>query len=141
MILKRNTGGGQPVSVENIKKVRKLCDHYEKPFFFDACRFAENVWFIKNRESGYKNKSVPEIAKELFLLCDGFTISLKKDGLANMRGALVIKKKNTLVKRYPRLLNDIRDHQILTEGHPTYGGLTGRDILILINFSKIQNKA
>ncbi len=126
-----NSGGGQPVSLENIKAVRKLCDKYGKTLFFDVCRFAENAWFIKNREKAYKNKSIAEIVKEVFKLCDGFTISLKKDGLANMGGALVIKKKNPLTKEHPEILNNIRDHQILTEGHPTYGGLSGRDIMTI----------
>ncbi|MEK7523418.1 MAG: tryptophanase [Patescibacteria group bacterium] len=126
-----NSGGGQPVSLANIKAVRKLCDHYAKPLFLDACRFAENSWFIKAREKEYAGRTVRNIVKEIFALCDGFTISLKKDGLANMGGALVIKKKSPLVGEHPRLLNDIRDHQILTEGHPTYGGLSGRDIMTL----------
>ncbi len=126
-----NSGGGQPVSMENIKKVREICDKYNKPLFLDACRFAENSYFIKKRESSYKNKTIKEIVKEMFDLCDGFTISLKKDGLANMGGALVIKKNNSLVKNNSELLNAIRDHQILTEGHPTYGGLTGRDIMTI----------
>ncbi len=131
MTITNNTGGGQPVSMENIRAVRKLCDKFGKAFFLDACRFAENAWFIKNRENSYKKKSITAIIKELFALCDGFTISLKKDGLANMGGALLIKKKSPLVKKYPQLLNAIRDHQILTEGHPTYGGLTGRDIMTI----------
>lgn len=131
MTITNNTGGGQPISLENIKKVRKLCDQYGKSLFFDACRFAENTWFIKNREKAYFKKSIPAIVREIFSLCDGFIISLKKDGLANMGGALVIKKKSPLVKKYPGILNAIRDHQILTEGHPTYGGLTGRDIMTI----------
>lgn len=132
MTITNNSGGGQPVSMENMKEVRKLCDRYGKPFFLDACRFAENAWFVKNREEPYRKKSIQTIVHEMFTLCDGFTISLKKDGLANMGGALVIKtKRNPIVKKYPELLNAIRDHQILAEGHPTYGGLTGRDIMII----------
>ncbi|MBI2109360.1 MAG: tryptophanase [Parcubacteria group bacterium] len=125
-----NTGGGQPVSLQNIKKIRALCDEYGKPFFLDACRFAENAWFIKQYEE--KTLSIHDIVRNIFALCDGFTISLKKDGLSNMGGALVIKKDSMLTKTYPKLLNDIRDHQILTEGHPTYGGLTGRDIMSIV---------
>jgi len=127
-----NSGGGQPVSLANLRKIRKLCDKYNKPFFLDACRFAENAWFIKEREVGYKKKSVTEIVHEMFSLCDGFTISFKKDGLANIGGALAIKKKSPLTQRYPKLINAIRDHQILTEGHPTYGGITGRDIMTIV---------
>lgn len=118
-----NTGGGQPVSLENLQEIRSLCDKHQKPFFLDACRFAENAWFIKKYEEKYRNKSIEEIIHLLFETCDGFTISLKKDGLSNIGGALVIKKDSILIREYPSLLNDIRDHQILTEGHPTYGGM------------------
>jgi tyrosine phenol-lyase len=126
-----NTGGGQPVSMQNLKEIKTLCDQYNLPFFLDACRFAENAWFIKTKEPGYDQKSIPEIVRETFSLCDGFTISLKKDGLSNMGGALVIKNDSPLTHTYPLLLNSIKDHQILTEGHPTYGGLTGRDIMVI----------
>lgn len=131
MTVTNNSGGGQPVSMKNMKAVRLLCKKYEKPLFFDACRFAENTWFVKNREGGYEKKEITAIVKEMFSLCDGFTISLKKDGLGNMGGALVIKKQTVFAKKHQQLLNDIRDHQILTEGHPTYGGLTGRDIMTI----------
>lgn len=126
-----NTGGGQPVSLKNMKEVRALCDKYKKPLFLDACRFAENSWFIKTSEKTYKNSKITDIVKETFSLCDGFTISLKKDGLANMGGALVIKNNTVLTKNLPALQNAIRDHQILTEGHPTYGGMSGRDIMTI----------
>lgn len=126
-----NCGGGQPVSMENMKAVRKICDKYHKPLFFDTCRFAENTYFIKKREEKYKNEKISEIVLETFKLCDGFTISFKKDGLANMGGGLVIKKSCSLLKNNPLMANNIRDHQILTEGHPTYGGLTGRDIMTI----------
>ncbi|MDO8494617.1 MAG: tryptophanase [Deltaproteobacteria bacterium] len=126
-----NTGGGQPVSLENIKAARAVCEEYGKPLFLDACRFAENSWFIKNREAGFENKSIPSIVREIFSLCDGFTISLKKDGLSNMGGALLIKKNAPFLKTHPEFLNQLRDYQILTEGHPTYGGLTGRDIMTI----------
>ncbi len=126
-----NTGGGQPVSLENIKATRALCDTHGIPFFLDACRFAENAWFIKEREEGYKDKSVAAIAREEFSFCDGFTISFKKDGLANMGGALAIRKNSRLTERYPNIFDNIRDHQILVEGHPTYGGLSGRDIMTI----------
>jgi len=127
-----NTGGGQPVSLENLRRVRALCTKYKKPFFLDACRFAENAWFIKQREKKHRTASIQKIVHEMFALCDGFTISLKKDGLSNMGGALVIKKGSLFMKQFPSLVNALRDHQILTEGHPTYGGLTGRDIMVLV---------
>ncbi|PIZ72954.1 tyrosine phenol-lyase [Candidatus Peregrinibacteria bacterium CG_4_10_14_0_2_um_filter_43_11] len=131
LTITNNTGGGQPVSLENIRAVRKLCDEYGKPLFLDVCRFAENAWFIKNREEQYKNTPIPEIVHETFALCDGFTVSLKKDGLTNMGGALLIKRSSRIIKEHEALLNDLRDHQILTEGHPTYGGMTGRDIMVI----------
>jgi len=126
-----NTSGGQPVSLGNLKRTRALCDKYSKPFFLDACRFAENTWFIKQSEAEWRHKNIPDIVREIFDLCDGFTISFKKDGLSNMGGALVIKKGSVLTQKYPTLLNAIRDHQILVEGHPTYGGMSGRDIMVI----------
>lgn len=129
LTMTNNTGGGQPVSLENMRAVRALCDRYQKPLFFDVCRFAENAWFIQQREAGYKDRAIADIVHEVFSLCDGFTVSLKKDGLANMGGALVIRKENPLVRSHPAILNNLRDHQILTEGHPTYGGLSGREIM------------
>lgn len=131
LTITNNTGGGQPVCLENIKAVRALCDQYHKPFFLDACRFAENAWFIQKREKGYQHKAIVDIVHEIFSLCDGFTISLKKDGLSNMGGALLIKKNSVVGQTHPELFNQLRDSQILTEGHPTYGGLTGRDIMVL----------
>lgn len=132
MTITNNTGGGQPVSLANLKAVKSVTEKYHKPFFLDACRFAENAWFIKKREDGYAEKSIADIVKEEFSLCDGFIISLKKDGLANMGGVLAIKKGSVLEKRYPGMLEALRDHQILTEGHPTYGGLSGRDIMTIV---------
>jgi tryptophanase len=126
-----NTGGGQPVSMANIRGTKALCDKHNIPFFLDACRFAENAWFIKDREEGYKDKNIADIVREEFSYSDGFTISLKKDGLSNMGGLLAVKKDSPLLKKHPNLLNDIRDHQILVEGHPTYGGLSGRNIMSL----------
>lgn len=131
LTMTNNSGGGQPVSFENIRAVRNLCDKHGKSLFFDACRFAENSYFIHTREEGQNRYSIPELVKNIFKLCDGFTISLKKDGLANMGGALLIRKKSCLVKQHPEMLNRLRDHQILTEGHPTYGGLSGRDIMTI----------
>jgi tryptophanase len=128
MTITNNTGGGQPVSMANIRGTRKIAADFGVPFFLDACRFAENAWFIKGREAGYRDKSIPEIIHEMFGYADGFHISLKKDGLANMGGALVLKRDTIFTRKYPAFSDKLTNHQILTEGHPTYGGLAGRDL-------------
>ena len=115
-----NSIGGQPVSMANVKAVRELCDRYEVPLFLDAARFAENCWFVIEREEGYADKTPREVAKELFSYADGVTMSAKKDGLANIGGFLALKD-DDLAERCRALL-------ILTEGFPTYGGLAGRDL-------------
>ena len=128
MTITNNTGGGQPVSLANIRKTSELCHAHIVPFLFDACRFAENAWFNQQNEPLCKGKSIAEIVRMMFESVDGFHISLKKDGLVNMGGCLVVREDGLLVKRYPELPARVVGHQILVEGHPTYGGLAGRDL-------------
>ena len=118
-----NSSGGQPVSMANIHETSEICRRYKLPFYFDAARFAENCYFIKRDEAGYENRSIREIAHEMFDCCDGALMSAKKDGLANIGGLIAINDEE--------LYSRIGELMVVIEGFPTYGGLAGRDLDVL----------
>lgn len=128
-----NSGGGQPVSMANIREAKAICAKHGIPFFIDACRFAENCYFIKQREKGYGSKAVPEIARELFSYADGCTMSAKKDAFANIGGFLALQN--------AELAQQCRNLLIITEGFTTYGGLAGRDLeAIAIGLKEVMDE-
>jgi tryptophanase len=120
LTLTNNSGGGQPVSLTNVQATHNLCVRFGVPLVIDACRFAENAWFIKQREPNQSGRSVREIVRDIFALSEGCTMSAKKDGLANIGGFLALREEAWV----ERLKNKL----ILIEGFPTYGGLAGRDL-------------
>jgi len=115
-----NSSGGQPVSMANIRETKQVLQQYDIPLYLDACRFAENAYFIQQREEGYSDKSIKEIAQEMFSYTDGATMSAKKDGLVNMGGFITMND--------GELAEQITNRLILIEGFPTYGGMAGRDL-------------
>lgn len=120
LTITNNTGGGQPVSMANIREVSNICHNYGIQFFLDACRFAENAYFIKLREEGYQHKSILEIANEMFSYADGCTMSAKKDAFANIGGFIAMNNDEWYL--------NCKNLLIITEGYETYGGLAGRDM-------------
>ena len=128
-----NSGGGQPVSMQNIRAVRQVCQRYSIQLFIDACRFAENSYFIKKREPGFNDLSILEIAREMFSYADGCTMSAKKDAFANIGGFIAL--------RDEALAQKCRNLLIITEGFPTYGGLAGRDLeAIAIGLQEVMDE-
>jgi len=134
LTITNNTAAGQPVSLKNVKAISEITRNYKIPLFFDACRFAENAYFIKDFEEGYNNFSILQIVQEMFSYVDGFTISFKKDGLANIGGGLFFRDRGIFYKKFSNNGNigtKLKEKQILTFGNDSYGGLSGRDIMAL----------
>jgi tryptophanase len=128
-----NSGGGQPVSMQNIREVKAVCEKHGIPLFIDACRFAENSYFIKIREDGYKDRSIESIAAEMFSYADGCTMSAKKDAFANIGGFIALHDEDLALQ--------CRNLLIITEGFPTYGGLAGRDLeAIAIGLQEVMDE-
>jgi tryptophanase len=123
LTMTNNSGGGQPVSLENIRAVKAACEKFDVPLLIDACRFAENAYFIREREAACRNWSVISIVREVFTFADGCTMSAKKDGLANIGGFLALRQETWV--------QSIKNRLILIEGFPTYGGLAGRDLEVV----------
>jgi tyrosine phenol-lyase len=123
LTLTNNSGGGQPVSLGNVMAVKEKCDSYGVPLIVDACRFAENAWFIREREEQYRGWSVAHIVREIFTFADGCTMSAKKDGLANIGGFIALRNEEWVER--------LKEKLILIEGFPTYGGLAGRDLEVV----------
>ncbi|OTA80668.1 hypothetical protein M434DRAFT_25462 [Hypoxylon sp. CO27-5] len=127
-----NWAAAQPVSMANIRTAAELAKRRSIPLFFDACRFAENAWFIREFESGYSNKTIPEIVQEMFSYVDGFTLSLKKDGLSNIGGILCFRDKGLFAQQYEGIGLRLKERQILFYGNDSYGGMSGRDIMAAV---------
>lgn len=133
LTITNNSGGGQPVSMQNIREVKAVCEKNGIPLFIDSCRFAENAYFIKIREKGFENRSIESIAAEMFSYADGCTMSAKKDAFANIGGFIAMYDEDLALK--------CRNLLIITEGFPTYGGLAGRDLeAIAIGLEEVMDE-